>query len=95
MSILDEERLLTDEEREVYQELLKFHGYEPHHFLVEVAEDQDAMDMNDINYVIILKVKVIHMKNHISNIYFSKLGSETWISEFEEDLQNKFYENFK
>ena len=31
--------------------------------------------MNDINYVIILKVKVTHVQNNISNTYFSRLGS--------------------
>lgn len=91
MSIIDEEKLLTDEERKAYQQLLKLHGYEPYHFLVEVTEDQNVIDMNDINYIIILNIKVTHVQNDISNTYFSRLGSQTWISEFENDLHNKYF----
>jgi hypothetical protein len=91
MSIVDEENLLTDEEQKAFEQLLKLHGYEPYHFLVEVTEDQGTIDMNDINYVIILKVKVTHVQNDISNTYYSQLGSRTWISEFEDDLLNKYY----
>jgi hypothetical protein len=91
MSVIDEEHLLTNEEREAYQQLLKLLGYEPYHFVVEVTEDQGPMDMNDINYVIILKVKVIHVENNRSKTYISQLGSRTWISEFENDLLNGYY----
>ena len=91
MSVVDEEKLLSDEEYHAYGQLLKLHGYEPYHFLVEVTEDQGPIDMNDINYIIILKIQVTHVQNDISNTYFSKLGSRTWIAEFEDDLNNKYY----
>lgn len=91
MSIVDEKRLLTNKERESYQQLLKLYGLEAYHFLVEVTEDQNPIDMNDINYFIILKVKVTHVQNNISNTYFSQLASSTWVSEFQDDLQNKYY----
>jgi len=93
MSIVDEKKLLTNEERESYQQLLKLYNYELFHFLVEVTEDQNPIDMNDINYVIILKIKVTHVQNNLSNTYFSQLGSSIWISELEHDFQNKYYVN--
>ncbi len=95
MAIVDEERLLKDEERKSYQQLLKLHGYEPYHFLVEVIEDQGTIDMNDMNYVVILKVQVTHIQNDISNTYSSRFGSQTWLAEFEDDLHNKYYGNGK
>lgn len=88
MSIVDEERLLTDEERETYRQLLKRYDYKPYHFLVEVHEDQGPIDMNDINYVIILKIKVIAIQDDIEKVYYSELNSRTWLSEFESDLSN-------
>jgi hypothetical protein len=91
MSIVDEGKLLTDEERKAYQQLLKLHGYAEHHFLVEVKEDQTLIDMNDINYVIILNVNVKNVRSNISNTYFSQSGSQTWISEFEHDLHKRYY----
>lgn len=93
MSIIDEENLLKNEDREVYHQLLRLHGYKPYHFLVEVTEDQGPMDMNDIDYVIILKIKVTHVPNDVSNTYFSQLDSGTWLSEFEGDLKNNYYVN--
>ena len=91
MSIVDEKKLFTDEEHKSYEQLLQLYGVKPFHFLVEVTEDQNTIDMNDLNYVIILKVKITHVQNNISNTYFSQLGSGTWVAEFEADLQNKYY----
>jgi len=91
MSILDESNLLSDEERKVYLRLLKLHGHEPHHFLLEVVEDQGAMDMNDINYVIIVKTKATHVKSQKSKTYVSRAGSATWLAEFEDDLKNGYF----
>lgn len=91
MPIVDEEKLLNDEEHAVYHQLLQLHGYKPYHFLVEVTEDQGTIDMNDIDYVIILKIKAIHVPNDKSNTYYSQLNSRTWLSEFENDLKNKYY----
>ena len=91
MSIVDEKKLLTDEEHTAYEQLLKLHGFKPYHFLIEVTEDQNPLDMNDINYVIILKIKVTQVENNKSNTYFSQLGSRTWLDEWEEDLQIKYY----
>ncbi|MBA3813613.1 MAG: hypothetical protein H0X26_03850 [Alphaproteobacteria bacterium] len=91
MSIVDEERLLSTEEQKAYQLLLELHGYEPYQFLVEVTEDQRPIDMNDINYVIILKIKVTHLGTDRSKTYISKLGSRTWVYEFEDDLLHENY----
>jgi hypothetical protein len=91
MPIIDEGKLLTDEELKTYNQLLQLHSYKPYHFLVEVTEDQDPMDMNDIDYVIILKIKVTHVQNDISNTYLSRLDSGTWLSELENDFKNNYY----
>jgi len=93
MSTIDEKKLLTDEEREDCKRLLKLYDFKPHDFLFEVTEDQGPMDMNDLKYIIILKVKVIRIKNNKAQTYFSQLGSKTWIAEFEHDLQNKYFES--
>ena len=86
MPIIDTDNLLTEEEREAYHQLLKLHGFEPHHFLIEVTEDQRPLDMNDMEYVVILNVKITHLQHDVSNTYISQFGSGTWISEFEDDL---------
>lgn len=91
MAIVDEKHFLTTEEHEIYKQLLKLHGYEPYHLLVEIKEDQGPMDMNDMDYVIILKVKVTNVENGISNTYLSKLGSQTWLAELEDDFNHDYY----
>lgn len=91
MSIVDEKRLLTDDECEIYQQLLKLHDYKPYHFLLEVIEDQCFIDMNDINYVIMLKIKITAIHDDIEKIYYSESNSQTWLSEFENDLRNNYY----
>lgn len=93
MSIIDGKKLLTNEEKKEYEHLLTCHGFQLHHFLVEATEDQSPMDMNDINYIIIVNIKVVHVKNNAEKTYYSKSGSKTWISEFENDLMNKYYSN--
>ena len=91
MFIIDENNLLTHEEHEAYHKVLKDHTLDPQQFLVKVTEDQESVDMNDIDYVIFLEVKVTHTQNNISNTYFSRLGSHTWIAEFETDLNNGYF----
>lgn len=92
MSILDDEHLLTRAEQKGYQDLLKLHGYKDYDFLLEVIEDQQQIDMNDIDYVIILKVNVRHLESGVENTYFSKLNSQTWLTDFERDLMNRYFE---
>ncbi len=91
MAIVDENSLLSEDEREKYFELLKLHGHAPHHFLLEVTEDQAPMDMNDINYVIIVKAKATHLHHQKSKIYTSRSGSGTWLTEFEDDLKSGYF----
>ncbi len=91
MAIVDENNLLGEEEREAYHRLLKIHGYELHHFLLEIKEDQSPMDMNDITYVIIIKSKATHILHQKSKIYLSRAGSGTWLAEFEADLKRDFF----
>lgn len=91
MGIVDEKNFLKQEEQESYQKLLRLYCYKPYDFLVEIKEDQGAMDMNDMDYVIILKVKVTHVHNGASNTYLSKLGSQTWLYELEDDFNHNYY----
>ncbi len=91
MGILDENSLLSEREQEAYYTLLKNHGHQPHHFILEVKEDQSALDMNDIQYVIILKTQATHVKSQKSKTYLSRAGSGTWLSEFEEDLKQGYF----
>ncbi|MBS0271285.1 MAG: hypothetical protein JSR85_01385 [Proteobacteria bacterium] len=91
MAILDENDLLTEDERAAYLDLLRLHGHESHHFVLEVEEDQDTMDMNDLNYVIIVKVKATHVGHEKSKIYRSEAGAGTWLEEFEQDLKGGYF----
>jgi hypothetical protein len=92
MTILDENSLLSEEERQAFQRLINFQGYKSDHFLLEVEEDQESMDMNDIKYVIILKIKVTDLKYHKSKTYLSRSHSGTWLAELEDDLQEGYFE---
>lgn len=94
VAILDENNLLSEAEKEAYLQLILLHGHKPHHFLIEVVEDQTSMDMNDLNYVIILKVRAIYLVGQKSRIYRSRAGSGTWLDEFEEDLLNEFFVSY-
>ena len=95
MTIVDEKHFLTSEEHAIYKRLLKLHGYEPYHLLVEITEDQGPMDMNDMDYIIILKAKVTNVDNGVSHIYLSKLGSQTWLAELENDFNHHHYSKIK
>ena len=91
MAILDQNNLLSTEEHKAYASLLKLHGHDLHHFLLEVEEDQRAMDMNDLNYVVIVRIKANHVKQGTSNVYYSRAGSGTWLEEFDEDLKRGYF----
>jgi len=93
MAILDENHLLSEEQREAYFTLLKTYGYEPQHFVLEVLEDQGSMDMNDIQYVVIMKTQITHEKSQKSKSYISEAGSGAWVTEFEKDLKEGFFES--
>lgn len=92
MIILAENNILSKEERKTYQCLIEHYGYESSHFLLEVEEDQEVMDMNDINYVIIAKIKLTHLKHEKTKTYISRSNSGTWLAEFESDLKKGYFE---
>ncbi|MBI2707738.1 MAG: hypothetical protein HYX35_05455 [Proteobacteria bacterium] len=75
----------------MYNTLLKTHGHKPHHFVLEVKEDQSALDMNDMQYVIIIKTQATHVGSQKSKTYLSRVESGTWLSEFEEDLKKGYF----
>lgn len=93
MPILDENSLLSEVEKQAYSELLKAHGHEPHHFLLEIVEDQETMDMNDLSYIIIVKTTATHLELNKSKSYRSQSGTGTWLAEFEKDLKNGFFKS--
>jgi len=88
MPILDENGLLSEAEKQTYSEILTIHGHEPHHFLLEIVEDQETMDMNDLSYVIIVKTTATHLEHQKSKSYRSQANTGTWLAEFEKDLKN-------
>ena len=94
MDILDESNLLTEAEKGAYVRLLKNHGYEPKDFRLSVTEDQKPMDMNDLNYVIVVKIKATHVKSHKTKIYESRSGSGIWLGELEEDLSTGEFKDY-
>lgn len=91
MNILDKNNLLSPKEREHYHTLLKQYGYPHEHFVLEVMEDQAPLDMNDLQYVIIIKTSATHVKSHKSRSYTSRSGGGAWLAEFEEDLKNGYF----
>ncbi len=91
MGILDENNLLSEQESQAYHALLKTYGHEPHHFVLRVREDQSLMDINDIQYVIIITTQATHVKSQKSKTYTSRAGSGTWLTEFEEDLKTGYF----
>ncbi len=91
MTILDKANLLSEEERKSYHRVLSLHGHTPDHFLLEIEEDQGPMDMNDINYVIIVKAKATHLGHQKSKTYYGRAGSGTWLAEFEKDLKEGYF----
>jgi hypothetical protein len=91
MGILDQNNLLPEESREAYRSLLKRYGHKPHQFELEIREDQSSTDMNDIQYVIIIKARATHVNTNKSKTYMSRAGSRTWLAEFEEDLENAYF----
>ncbi len=93
MHIMDEGQLLSEQEKEAYYNLLKKHHHDIHQFRLVVTEDQKPMDMNDLNYVIVVKFKVTHLKSHMTKIYESSANSGIWLGEFEEDLIAKEFTN--
>ena len=93
MPILDENGLLSEVEKQTYSELLKIHGHEPHHFLLEIVEDQETMDMNDLSYIIIVKTTATHLELNKSKSYRSLANTGTWLAAFEKDLKNGFFKS--
>ena len=91
MPILDENGLLSEKETKAYAALLKTHGHELDHFQLEIVEDQESMDMNDLNYVIIVKTTATHLELQKSKSYRSQASAGTWLAEFEKDLKNGFF----
>lgn len=92
MPILDENGLLSEMEKQAYSEILTTHGHELHHFLLEIIEDQEAMDMNDLSYVIIVKTTATHLEHQKSKSYRSPANAGTWLAEFEKDLKNGVFQ---
>jgi hypothetical protein len=86
MEILDEGHFLTEGEKKTYYHLLQTHGFKPQEFKLKVSEDQRPMDINDLSYVVVVKIKAIYVKDHLTRTYENVEGSGLWLTEFEEDL---------
>ena len=92
MPIVDENSLLSEPEKHAYFEILATHGHEPQHFLLEIVEDQETIDMNDLSYVIIIKTTATHLEHQKSKSYRSQAGTGTWLTEFTKDLKNGVFQ---
>lgn len=91
MGIVDEDDFLTEEDHKRYEALLKRYGFKDYDFVIEVTEDQLPMDMNDLRYIVTLKVQVTHTKTQKNRLYESPAEGGTWLTEFEEDLDNEWF----
>lgn len=91
MAIIDRNNFLSESEQSQYEKLLNKYGHRKDDFLLEIVEDQGPMDMNDINYVIIIKTKATHIPHQKSKTYLGSAGSGTWLSQFEEDLKKGYF----
>ncbi len=91
MPILDEDNLLTEQELKNFLRILSIHNKLPEHFLLEILEDQQSMDMNDLNYVVIISTRATHLANEKTKTYSSPANSGTWLAEFEQDMQSGYF----
>lgn len=86
--VYDVSRLLKDHELAVYNKLLWTYGHLPENFQIKVEEDQSGMDMNDLNYKIIITVETVYLPTKKAQTYTCPQGSGLWIESLEEDLKS-------
>lgn len=91
MGIVDQDNFLSKEEREIYNKLLDRYGFKPTDFVLEITEDQEAVDMNDMVYIVLIKVRATSLKNHKSKTYEDRIDAKTWLDEFEADLLTDYF----
>ncbi len=91
MIFIDEEHLLTEEEVNAFYNHLKNYNFQPDQFRLEVTEDQDNLDMDDLNYVIIIYAKVTHIATNKTKTYRSRSKTGIWLAEFKTDLKNNYF----
>lgn len=86
--VVDISNFLKAHELEVYNKLLWTYGHLPENFHIRVEEDQSDMDMNDLNYKIIIIVETTYLPTKKSKTYSCPQGSGLWIENFEDDLKS-------
>lgn len=84
----DVSHFLKDHELEVFNKLLWTYGHLPENFQITVEEDQSDLDMNDLNYKVIITVETVYLPTKKSKTYRCPQGSGLWIERLEEDLKS-------
>ena len=80
--------LLKSHEVETYNKILWVYGHLPENFRIKVEEDQSGMDMNDLNYKIIITVETTYLPTKKMQTYRCPQGSSLWLENFENDLKS-------
>ncbi len=91
MAFMNREHFLSKEELESCKTLLIKHGFDPKDFKIDVIEDQDGMSMEDLEYVIMLYITIVHLPSHTTRTYNCAQNSGLWIKELAEDLDNGLF----
>lgn len=91
MSLIDKEKLLPNEDIVAYKAMLKSYGIPQADFEIHVAEDQDEIDMEDLDYVVMLYITISHKPTGIHKTYCVAQDSDVWIHEWSQDIKKDFY----
>lgn len=86
MEITDQEHFISETDWQDFKEVLQKQHLSPHDFSIEITEDQDEMSMEDLEYVIMLYVKITYLPSAKTRTYISPQNSGLWIKELEDDL---------
>ena len=92
MALVDREHFIPKDELKACRSLLIDHGLNPKEFQIDVIEDQDAMSMEDLEYIIMLYITIIHVPSQSTRTYYCAQNSGLWVKELAEDLGNGLFE---
>jgi hypothetical protein len=91
MAFVDREQFLSSKELEACKSLIIDHGFKPKDFQIDVIEDQDAMSMEDLEYIVMLYITIVHLPSQSTQTYNCAQNSGLWIKELAEDLENGLF----
>lgn len=91
MAFVDREQFLSKEELKACKTLLIHHGFHPKDFQIDVTENQDAMSMEDLEYIIMLSITIVHLPSQSTRTYNCAQNSGLWVKELAEDIENGLF----